>query len=136
MKTDEELLKTFNVEQKETDLILVEVLEAQTEEENNGRQAEIMVEKIMAISKANPNKTFNFLIDLTKTGSSTYVSPRAKEVYGELARYNVFRKAAIIGRSLVLEVTVNLLLSATGRGDSVKWFGTKEEAFNWLNSPK
>jgi hypothetical protein len=62
------------------------------------------------------------------------MSNHSREVYTTLPKYHMLNKAAVVGHSLMLEVTVNLLMSTAGRGNSLKWFPTKEKALIWLNS--
>lgn len=130
-KTDAELLKGFTVK-KEGNLILIDFSEAENEPENNGRQAQLVVEEIVKAVNSDMTQTYDFLIDLTKVGTIHYMSDQAKESYMKLANFKILRKAAIVGRSLFLEVTLNLIMQAVGRGDSFRLFDDMASAKAWL----
>jgi hypothetical protein len=131
-KSDEELSKTFLVESNSDNVILVDILVPEPEEYNNGRQSDLVVEKIQQIRKENPEKVYSFLVDISK--AETFSSPAAhtREVFADLAKNNPFHKAAIVGNSLLIQAAVNLLMTTTGRAGRVRWFRTREEALNWL----
>lgn len=132
MKTDQELRNSFEISIIDQNIIYIVITEAQPNEADNGRQAEILAEAIGEAVSHHPDISFNFLIDLTKAGSVSYISPKARQVYTDLPKISKFNKAAIIGQSLILEVTVNLLMQATGRGQSFKWFTEERQAKEWL----
>lgn len=134
MKTDEELLKTFKVEQQALDLVYIEISESEKEEDNNARQADMIVDSILKTVGKTPNTSFKFLVDLTKIGTATYMSNHAREVYTQLPSHHLLNKAAVVGNNLFLEVSVNLLMQAAGRGQSFKWFKDVESAKKWLAS--
>ena len=136
MKSDEELLKTFKVEKLDGDIISVNVTESESEEDNNGRQADLLAAAIMEVVNRAPNIAYKFLVDLTLTGTVSYISPHAREVYTHLSKTSTLDRAAIIGHNLMLEIAVNLLMQATGRSQSFKWFTGKEEALSWLKKVK
>jgi hypothetical protein len=131
MRTDEDLQKGFSVK-KEGNIIYMDFLEAPPEEEDNGRQAELVVEQIVKVINKDMSQTYSFLIDLTKVGTIHYMSDKAKKAYMKLANFKILKKAAIIGKGLFIEVTLNLIMQAIGRGDSFKMFDSREEALAWL----
>lgn len=133
MKSDADLLKTFKVEKLDKNIIFVEITESEDEEENNGRQADLISSAIVTVVNQDPSSTYKFLVDLTLTGTVSYISPHAREVYTNLSKISNLERAAIVGHNLMLEVAVNILMQATGRGQSFKWFTSKEEARAWLN---
>lgn len=130
-KTDEELLKGFSVK-KEGNLIVMDFFEAEPDDANNGRQAELVVERIVAAINEDMSQTYSFLIDLTKVGTIHYMSEKARTAYMRLANFKILKKAAIVGRGLFLEVTLNLIMQAIGRGDSFRMFDDMAEAKAWL----
>lgn len=131
-KTDEELLKTFTIKLREDNVVYIKFFQSETEEDNNGRQAELVVEQIVKAINEDMTQTYSFLIDLTKVGTIHYMSGKAKNAYMRLANFKILKKAAIVGRGLFLEVTLNLIMQAIGRGDSFKMFDNMEEAKAWL----
>ncbi len=132
LKPDEELLKGFSVK-KEGNLILMDFFEAEPDEDNNGRQAELVVDQIVNAINQDMTQTYSFLIDLTKVGTIHYMSDKARSAYMKLANFKILKKAAIVGRGLFLEVTLNLIMQAIGRGDSFKMFDTIAEAKFWID---
>lgn len=134
MKSDEEIRKNFFLEKQGDNYIYIEFYDTETDEVGNGRQAELMVEAIMTEVNKNLNVNYKFLVDLTKAGTVTYMSPHAREVYTKLPEISALDKAAVVGNSLVIEVIVNLIMQTSGRGNSFKWFKDKEEAKKWLMS--
>ena len=131
MKTDQELLKGFSVK-KEGNLIVMDFWQAEPEEDNNGRQAELAVEQIVKVVNQDMSQTYSFLVDLTKVGTVHYMSDKAKAAYMKLANFKILKKAAIVGRGLFLEVSLNLIMQAIGRGDSFKMFDDIKDAKAWL----
>ena len=111
---------------------MMDFFAAENEPENNGRQAELVVEQIVKAVNEDMSQTYNFLIDLTKVGTIHYISDQAKDAYMKLANFKILKKAAIVGRSLFLEVTLNLIMQAAGRGDSFKIFDDLDSAKAWL----
>lgn len=132
MKTDEELLKTFEVEKLDNNIIFVDLLESEEQDDNNARQADLVSEAIMKVVNQDPTLRYNFLVDLTRTGTVSHISSHAKDVYLNLSKISNQDKAAVVGNNLMLEVAVNLLMQSSGRGQSFKWFKDREEAKKWL----
>lgn len=133
MKTDEELRETYEVTVDEDNLIHIVFIVAETDTRDNGRQAELLVGDIKKIVDSHPDKVFNFLIDLTNAGSIHNISDRARKAYENLASFTTNSKAAVVGKSLFLEVTVNLIVQAVGRGQHFKWFEDVTTAREWLS---
>lgn len=131
MRTDEELLKTFSIK-VENKIVYIVFFEAINEPLENAKQAKLVVDKIIEVVQKDPATHYNFLIDLTKTGTIHYISDEAKQAYMQLPKYTNFKKAAIVGKSLFLEVTINLIMQAVGRGNSFKIFEDEKEARDWL----
>ncbi len=132
MKSDEELLKTFSLKQIDNDIVLIEILESQTVEDENSRQADLLAQTIDNFVKQDREKSYNFIADLTQAGTVAYISDHARKVYTDLPKLSNFNRVAIVGQSLMLEISINLIMQATGRSQSFKWFTNREEAKNWL----
>lgn len=132
MKTDEELSRTFSIREIENEIALVEIFESEPEEADNGRQADLLAAAIDKFVSKDRNKSYNFLADLTKAGTATAISSHARQVYTNLPKISNFNRVAIVGQSLMLEVSINLIMQATGRSSSFKWFTSREAAINWL----
>lgn len=125
-------MKTFKLELLAPGLICIEINESEKKEADNSRQADLIVERILKIVDQSPNTSFKFLADLTKLGNVTYMSNHAREVYIKLQSHDMLLKVAVVGNNLLLEVSVNLLLEASGRGHSFKWFKDIDSAKKWL----
>lgn len=71
------------------------------------------------------------LIDMTKTGrpSSEARKVHAMNIKNENEK---FKKAAFFGATVMNRVLANFIIKASGRGDKVRYFNTKEEAIVWL----
>ena len=132
MKTDEVLRKTFEISVSDENLINIVILSSEPEDDNNGRQAQLIVEEISKIVGTQKDKTFKFLVDLSNSGAIHSISPVARKAYESLGQFNNLSKSAVVGKSLFLEVTVNLIVQTLGRGGNFKWFETVEEAKKWL----
>ncbi|OGY29861.1 MAG: hypothetical protein A3F35_02625 [Candidatus Woykebacteria bacterium RIFCSPHIGHO2_12_FULL_45_10] len=132
MKSDQELLKTIQIDLDENEIINLVYLEDQLDPDNNTRQVELMIEGLAEIVSKHPGKKFNLLADLTPIGSGTYMSDRSKEI---LARAPVFKellKIAVVSESFLMKTVVLTISIVTGKSESVKWFDNKEEALEWL----
>jgi hypothetical protein len=91
-----------------------------------------VVEEIRKIVEADKNQNYNFLIDLTTSGTIHAISAKARKAYESLGQYSNINRSAVVGKSLFLEVTVNLIVQALGKGNSFKWFDNVEDAKQWL----
>lgn len=133
MKSDEELLKTFKIDRLENNLLRIEISQAEPVEEDNVRQAELLVAAIVRVEDENPKAIYSFLIDLTKVPTSkSFISHHAHEIYSKFNNHQLLNKAAIVGNSMLLEMAINLIMQAIGRGQSMRWFKDMEEAKKWL----
>lgn len=133
MKTDQELKSSFEIKKLDKNTIFVRMLSSEGEDDNNGRQADLLSEEVMKVVNQDPKILYNFLVDLTLTGTVSHISSHAKEIYINLSKISNQDKVAVIGNNLMLEISVNLIMQATGRGQSFKWFKDIEEARRWLN---
>ena len=132
MKTDEQLRKTFKITVDDNNLIQIVTYSTESEDDDNGRQAELIVEGISQIVATDTSKIYKFLVDLSASGTIHPLSPKARKAYESLGRFNNIDKAAVVGKSLFLEITVNLIVQTLGRGGNFKWFENIDEARQWL----
>lgn len=132
MKTDQQLREGFKVFLSENNTINVTFSTVETEADNNGRQAELVYGDIMAIQNQKPETHFNFLVDVSNIMGMNFMSSKARVVYQQLAKNPQLFKAAVVGRSLFLNVIVNSLMHAAGKELSFRWFSKMEEARRWL----
>lgn len=133
MKTDEEIKKSISVTFEAPNTIVEVFKEGESDREDNARQAKFLLEEIKKVIAENNLGVCNFLIDMRLLGSIHYMSPEALEIYSKkMPTETKMNRAAIVGRSLVLETTVNLVMQAAGRSQSFKWFHDFEEAKKWL----
>ena len=133
MKTDEEIKNSISVTFEAPDTIVEVFKEGENDQQDNARQAQFLFEEIKRVIAENNLGACNYLIDMRLIGSVHYISPEAMEIYSKkLPSETKMNKAAIVGQSLLLETTVNLVMQAVGRGQSFKWFNDFEEAKKWL----
>lgn len=63
------------------------------------------------------------------------VPPEARKRVVELVKSSAYDKLAMVGPGMVLRIGGNLMLQATGRGSSVRFFDNIAEAIAWLKAP-
>jgi hypothetical protein len=68
------------------------------------------------------------LIDLTQAGSTT---SKARTIYADALKKMSVKKHAFIVKNIVLKVTVDFIMKASG-AKNVKFFNDNEEALQWL----
>jgi UDP-N-acetylmuramyl pentapeptide synthase len=85
--------------------------------------------KIITILKEQ-NKPVKLLNDLSELGGSTYGSRKASAEALLKAEYD---KVALFGANLFMKYLSILIIKASGKDSTVKYFDTREEAERWLN---
>jgi len=132
MKTDAEIQKTFKVFLGKDDILEAVFLERQTDHQDELRQAQLMLGELLDYFKTNPNEKFNFLIDLSPMGKSSYVMGRnARSYYKENLMPEKIKKMAIITESAVIKTLITFVLMAI-RQKNISFFTSKEEALAWI----
>ena len=91
--------------------------------------AESIIEEINELISKNPNCLI--LIDMDKIVRPT---SQARKLHAQNMRLqaNYFKKTAIYGGNTLNRVIANFIIKASGRGDKVKYFRTRENAIEWL----
>lgn len=64
------------------------------------------------------------------------VPPDARKLVVELGKTTDYDRLAMLGRGGILRIGANLMLSATGKGEKVKYFDNREQAVAWLKGPR
>lgn len=131
---DESIKHSFEVKKEATDLISVTFKEAFLDPDDNKRQAQLVEEDLIAIINQDPTSTFNLLVNILPIGGFSYMSPEARETYGNLAKLRHLKKTAVVGNNTFLEITVNLIMQASGKALNFRWFKDRNEALEWLKN--
>ena len=119
--------KTVNkVFLNEHDIIEIHVVGDQTVKSiaAMGKEVDDLIVKLRA-----EDKTVLILDVLVDMGD---VPPEGRKKVVELAKELDYDKTAMVGKSAVLRFGANLMLRATGRGDTVRYFEDYREATDWL----
>ncbi|OGY29862.1 MAG: hypothetical protein A3F35_02630 [Candidatus Woykebacteria bacterium RIFCSPHIGHO2_12_FULL_45_10] len=134
MKSDSELVGSFKVGLDEDGILILTFLHEEKDPEDNTRQSELVLGELSKVFSGEAGKQFNLLVDLTPVESANYVSDKSRELYLKAKMQDHLSKVAVVSSSILLRVFVLFVAQATGKGDSVKWFETKDEALEWLKS--
>jgi hypothetical protein len=130
MKTDQELLETFDLTFEEPDIQILTVKASTTTKEDAIRQAQLIEKAYEKMEDEHPGISFRNLSDLRQTHSTGPMPAEARDIFMKSAQK--VRKGAIVGNNLLLEAAVNLIAQAMGKGQSIRWFKDIEEARAWL----
>lgn len=134
MKSNEELAKTFKVGLDEDGILILTFLHEEKDPEDNTRQSELVLEELSKVFSEEAGKQFNLLVDLTPVEGANYLSEKSRDLYLNAKLQQHLSKIGVVSSSILLKVSVLLIAQATGQGDAVKWFETKEKALEWLKS--
>ena len=131
--SNENVQKSFEVEQN--DSIIIIVLTKNLEKEQTNQQAELVVRGIESIFQKNPGMKFGIAFDLTPLQSLPgFITEKSRQIYSEFSKNLQIYKIAIVGASLFYKIATNFLVTASRRGSVIKWFTTPEEAKKWLKA--
>ena len=76
------------------------------------------------------NTALHFVVDAAQEGRWSFEARRRfTEMFDNEPRYG---KVAIVNASRFTQVAATFMMKATGRHDSVRFFGSEAEALNWL----
>jgi UDP-N-acetylmuramyl pentapeptide synthase len=84
--------------------------------------------KIISILKKQ-NKPVKIINDLSKLGGSSMGARKTSAETLEKVKYD---KVALFGANLFMKYLAILIIKASGMGEKVKYFDTREEAEKWL----
>lgn len=56
----------------------------------------------------------------------------SRAIYARIVGHPQIKKVAAAGANPLLSVAAKLILEASGKGDTLRWFTDKEEALEWL----
>lgn len=129
--TDDKILQYSDL--KVIDSIIVLKFNSPIEDvHENTRSSELIIQKINEILAKNPNKKFNWLIDLTTVGKMKNMPSQSRKNYAELAKNKRIKKVAVAGGDVVVKTITNFIVNLTGRKNSFKWFDDAKSALAWL----
>lgn len=89
-----------------------------------GRQADALITQLKGAGK--PRLVLD---DLTEIGA---VDPEARRLVVEFGKRLDYERAAMVGKGGLMRFGANLMLRATGRGDTIRFFEDRDEAVKWL----
>jgi len=132
MISDEELKQAYQVFLDDDGIINLILLKAVREPESSTCLARLIRNDVMTILDGDPTREFDMLVDLFPAGKGGRTSSKARKIYAEISTHAQTRKFAIVGGSALARTTAKFLIHAAGKGRSMKWFTSKEEALAWL----
>ena len=89
--------------------------------------------KHLAASQRAAQESVLVLDDILAMGE---VPPDARKMVVDLGKTTDYDRLAMLGKGGILRIGANLMLSATGRGDKVKYFDDRAQAVAWLKGPR
>lgn len=135
MVSDDAIKNSISVTFESPNTVVEVFKEGMSDQDDNTRQAQYLLDEVKRVLAENNLGVCNFLIDMRLIGSIHYISPGAMEIYSKkMPAETKMNKAAIVGKSLILETTINLVMQTVGRSQSFKWFNDFEEAKKWLTT--
>lgn len=99
--------------------------------EEHDRMAEETREAYEKLKSLHPDGQFRVLVDLTNAGIPTQ---HAREVYIKTLSDKRIKKTAFFGVGGAIKTIVSFIVSASGKGEEVKFFINQEEALSWLRA--
>ena len=133
MKSDEELKQTFEVFVDKEGILEGIILKEVKGLTDNARRLELIEEVVLEIFNKNSEKKYRVFLDLLPLGiGNIYTSIEDRKIWARLASNKQIKKCAVIGSSIILKVITSFVIRLSGRSKDIKWFFSKEEAFNWL----
>jgi len=132
MKSDQELRKVYKISIKEDNIIYLSFIKEDRDPEQNVRIAELLLNDIFAILTKDVTRIYKAIIDLSPLGKGGYTTSKARKKYIQISTHKQISKIAIIGGSVFIRTTVGFIIKAAGKGDQMKWFANKAQAFSWI----
>lgn len=132
----EDLKNTFEVFMNKEGMLIARFNQLITDPDDNAKQAQMVVDGLIALAREHPGEKFNILIDLTPLGRATYVSGETRKIYAQGMKDPQLRKLAVIGQSVAYQVVLDFIVSSINRQERVRWFGDVKKAITWLKKDK
>jgi hypothetical protein len=135
MKSDEELIQTFKLFVDENDIINLVCFKLEKEAQDNGRVMELVRDGLFKIFDGNPQKIYNFFVDLLSVGKimgAEGFSSQTRKIGAQVSANKQLNKAALVTSSIIVKTIANFIISAAGKNQKMKVFSDKEEALKWL----
>ncbi|MAF24710.1 hypothetical protein CL634_03960 [bacterium] len=136
MKTDEQLLKTFEVDIDKAGYLCIAFKEAVMEDDENARRAELLVAQAYSILDKHPEKSFQVIVDTTPMGNKSHISDKANKLYQKFASDKRVMNAAVIGDPEIQSKPVKFFMVFAKKFIKVNWFQNKDEAVLWLEQER
>lgn len=97
--------------------------------DDDAETASQFVDAVQSILDNHPNTKFDGMVDLARAGTS---SKEATRIFASLMESEQIRKVAFINVSDIPKIFAELAIKFAKRGDSFRFFDTKEDALIWL----
>jgi hypothetical protein len=104
-----------------------------TTDEEHTKMAEETRAAFEVLVKDFPNNASHVLVDLTHAGIP---SSKAREIYIKTLSDRRIKKTAFYGAGTAIKTIVSFIVSASGRGEEVKFFVNDGDARAWLRESK
>jgi len=130
------LKDTYEVFMNREEMLIARFNQLLTEPEANAKQAEMVVNELIAIVRQSPGKKFNILIDLTALGKASYISDQTRRIYANAIKEKQIGKLAVIGHSYSYRKFLNLIIAAVKGESKVRWFTDVKKAITWLKKDR
>ncbi len=132
MKSDKELRKVFNISIEDKDIIYVSFLKEERDPDSSVRIAELLKSDMFTVFKQDTKRKFKIIVDLSPLGKGGFTNSSSRKKYVEVSEHKQITKIAIIGGNVLIRTTTGLIFKAAGKGQIMKWFTNKTDAFTWL----
>jgi hypothetical protein len=130
--SDRELQQAYEVSLDDDSTINLVSLHVVRDPESNTRLAELIEQDVERILDLDPDKRYCLMINLLPLGNDGYASSKARKAYARISSHEQIRKFAIVGGGVFSRTLAGLIIRAAGRGQSVRWLASREEAVEWL----
>ena len=133
MKPDEEIKKAFKLFIDENGIINLLVLDIEKKSEDNVRLTELVEEGLLEIFNKNPEKRYNWFIDITPSEEKAHAfSNKSRKIGKRIASHKQLKNIGVVVSSIFMRTIIGFVASVTGRGKNIKCFSDKEKALEWL----
>jgi hypothetical protein len=134
VKSDDELKKTFEIREKENNIVHFSVVSECSEKQECERRCEIVMEEFKSIFDQDPQRKVGILLDLSGLRDVKFPpTPQARQKYVDLASHKQIGKIAILGSS-PFHVSIAKSVFILAEKDNISAFNSEEEALKWLNT--
>lgn len=132
--TDEELRQCFSLKLDEENLIHIDFLRQLQDEAAQKRLSELVVESILTVFQAHPQRQFFLLIDIRNIQQGAFFYLPAAEPYRRLAEHIQLEKAAALTTGTLLTPLIEMFVRSVRKDDRIRVFRREADAYRWFRS--